>query len=436
MKNFFRYLSLVIAMLLTVGGLSTLAIREQVLKPDVYNQALNQAGVYPAIEDILVTKTAAYIETAAKQVVAQLSNQINPQREAVARLEPLAVWYLNDLVSRQTTPLVAEAAKNLQVTNNMQALTEQGVNYTVGWLAGTQPDPKFMAYIPEPEQLEAVKTEGAIPFVARQLKTEMGLEDLPPCESALEGANNLRLITSGRANEINCQSEEIRMAIARTAQVIKPQIAKTQLAITLESYVEKYQIKTLVDNVFEAVMDLSVFKQELMTFKANLALVEQQAQRALWGSLIFLAIGLVLTEKKRLRTLFLTYMWVGILMLVSAGGYTVAASQAVARAMPDRLIKITDPAISVAQNERLAKALETAVILVVEDWVTSVKFLGGAITALSLLGLLIVHLLSKNQEKKAAKRKLQPELFDEVAVTETKPTKTTASKKKTKAKKK
>lgn len=431
MKRFFRWLALAMVVVMTAGSLSTLAIREQLLKPEVYNQALIQAGVYPAIEDILVTKTAAYVEAAAKQAVGQLANQITPEREVLVRLEPLAVWYLNDLVERQTTPLVAQAARNWRLADNIQAVAEKGVTYGVNWMAGTQPDPKFLAYIPEPEQLKAVRAEGAVPFVVKQLKAEMGIEDLPPCEGLAEAATNLKLVAGGRANEISCQSEEIRAAVTRAGQIIAPQIAKTQLALTLESYIEKYQIRTLANDLFNALLDVSIYKQELMAVRANLAMVQEQAQKALWGSLVFLIIGLGLTEKKRLKTFFVTYLGVGLLMIIGAGMYTLAATNAVAQAMPERLLRISDPVISPAQNERLAGALETAVLLVVKDWVTSVKFLGGSITLLSLLGLLIAYLFSKNQERKNKLQNQQPELFEE-AKTEV----AAAARKKKKAKKK
>ena len=392
MKMWLRYITLILAVILATEGLTLLAISRQVLNPKLYTQALDQSKVYTITADILTTKATAYLIEVEKQFVADLAARSQPQNQTVAKIEPVAVWFLNSIIERQTGQVVQSVSASLEIDKTLLNLSDRGITAFILWLKGQRPDPKIFAYIPDPQNVEAVRSEGVVPFIAKQIQQNAGIADLPACSDNSQVVQNLKLVTQGKVSEITCYSPEIRTILDKTATAVAPKIAQTQLAINIQGWLKQYHLKEIADDLFNLILKVSQIKQNLYQFREAISLSLTVAWGSLGLALMLTVIGLILTEKRRLRTFFLTYLWVGGLMVLGSLIYMVTATQVIARSFPRNLQILSDPSVGADQKTQLVVALKMAATLIVKNWALSTLYAGLTISAVMLLGLLIMFL--------------------------------------------
>jgi hypothetical protein len=400
MKSFFRYFSLIGAILFTVISLSVLTVRAQLLNPQMYTDALEESGVYSSISDILETKTTSYLISAQKQLVSTIADSYNPENQVVQKLEPVVVLFLDSLIDRETEKAVSQVFEKLQVESALKNGSAGVITYSVDWLAGIREDPKFLSYIPDPERLTEIKDQGAVPFFVSQVKQDIGVEDLPPCETVTQVTQNLSTIAQGKISDVTCYSPEIKAVVERGAEVAAPKIAQTQLAMTVNDYLEKYQIRTLVEDLFNSLLNIAYLKQDLYQLREYVIQSKEWAVNGFIISLIMLVIGLILTEKRRIKTLFTVYLVSGISMTVWAVFNMMSLSYLVNKSMPNNLALITDPAISTAQKIALANSIRQAGAYIAQDLVSGMLTIGLLMVAVSLGGLIVVKIFQKRKSKK------------------------------------
>jgi F0F1-type ATP synthase assembly protein I len=234
-----------------------------------------------------------------------------------------------------------------------------------------------------------------VAFIAKQAASNMGLASLPACTSTKEITQNLSLVAQGKVNEISCYSPEVRTVLEKAAGVAAPKIAQSQLAQQLDALLTKYQFKAITNDIFNAVLSISKFKQNLYTLRDVVAQSRTRAMQMLGISFLLLIAGLLLTERRRLKTFFLTYLWAGGIMTMGAFIYVYAAYQSISRNMPIRVLAISDPAVSEAQKLALTKSLETAAAMIARGMMQYTLYAGLILVMGSLLGLSILFIKDK-----------------------------------------
>ncbi len=386
MKQALRLLMFTLAVILTVSSLSLLAFRYQLLNADMYERALSRSGIYTSVTSIVVTKTTAYLTGLQKQYVASVATDRH-QNGSATQFAPVIVWALNSVIEDGTSKIVNQVADTVSFTSILQRGTRRVIHTSTAWLADKQPDPPLLGYLPDKQEVESMKKEGVVPYIVNNVREQSGLANLPPCASPQDVANNLKLITQGKASQLTCYSPSIRSAINSGAAAVRPAVQDSQLADSVNGFLAQYQLKPLAEDLYNSLLTLSVYRQNIYTLKSY---VQQSRTWALWallGSFICLAIGLLLSKgKERMRSALSVYAVSGATMAVGASAYMLVATQYVQTHIPITFARLSDPAITFAQRQEFRESVVTAASMIARDAGMLVFIIGFIMLMLAVAG--------------------------------------------------
>jgi len=312
MRKVFKYILIVLAVILTVGSLSLFTVRQKLLDPDVYTDALRQSGIYEEITDIVEDQLTRELIDVGKTAVAELG--IQEKEDDV--INNVLVWLLNTIIDTQTGTLVSYISDSVGLENLVQQVSEKAILYALEWLSGERETPEFLKYVPTKAELEAVREINVADVIALVTRRAIGIEDLPECANREELITNLNLVKDGRILKLTCTSPELDEVINQTIIRLIPQEMIVTVESTIQGYIDQANLQPIIDQAFTIAIQVAEEKEMLEQVREYVIASKQVIIWMFVFSLLTMIGALLLAESKRLRLFAIIYFISGIIILV------------------------------------------------------------------------------------------------------------------------
>jgi|GEM_PF-3599113 len=380
MRKTFKYILVVLAVILTVGSLALFTVRRQVLDPAVYTDALARSGIYEEITAIAEDRLTQELIAVGKSAVAELG--IAEQEEDV--ISNILVWLLNTVIDSQTGTLVKYISDAVGFDQLVQQASETAIRYSLEWLGGERPTPEFLKYIPTKAELEAARDINVADLIALVTRRALRIENLPACANRDELIQNLELVRDRRFMQLTCTTPELDPIINQSiVDLIPPEIVTT-IEGTVQTYIDRANLQPIIDQAFAVAITIAEKKEALETLREYVIASRQVAIWMLVGSILAMIGALILAEKRRVRLFAIIYFASGLAILVKAAfGYGILPYIVIRSVSFDSLIAWG--ALSPAQSALLIESIKILVVSIIQNLFIAALYLGAIMTAAAAL---------------------------------------------------
>lgn len=318
LSNIFGILAIIVGVL----GLYTLSVWNRALTPDIYTNAFEQSGVYTQVTNLIEAQATEYLKVEGKQIVDNLlaeSDQGILQDDRRILNDELIAWMINTVIDNQTANVVDRLSERIDLEQRVANRTESFLQTTTSWLRGEIESPQIIELIPPSEEVAELEpldlaTAGII-YVG---KLAFGLDDLPLCSSSQSATEALELIAQGNVREIKCTNEQIDLAINSAIESLLPEEPLRRFKDQIGWRIDLYRIENLFESVQDALMQLSVLKEDLRNFREEVQLVRSIALVLIVFSVLFTLLAFLFANERSAKLVLWIFTITGITLFVTA----------------------------------------------------------------------------------------------------------------------
>jgi len=360
MRIIFNRLLLLIAFLTGILGIFNYSIQYQLLNPQLYQDSLDQSGVFSVITDVVEDVVSENLITLQKGVVAQVG-QVRQAESETPIADKIMLTLLNTLIENQTPKLVETIMVRVDFQGNIRQFTFDALAAGTGFLKGEREPGEFFDKIPDPEDVIAFRDASLNQLLYQLTSNRLGSINLPVCTSQSDIQANLNFIREGNPDRVICTNNQIQPLLDAAFGSSLVSGAVGGLETDVQTQFDNFGVTRVIDGMYETILTLSNFKVALLKWQGIVQTNEKAAINLLLISLITLFVGASLKKENRLRALFRTSFYIGLSVLIISIIYKLILSEALVQYTGITRLESISPVLDQNQNLALLSSINSAV---------------------------------------------------------------------------
>ena len=399
MRNFLGYVSVFLVVLLGSISITSIAFQNQALNPELYTDALYQSGVYTQATNVVEEYTTNSVVDLSKSFLEEQKKKRKEEDQKISTIGLEAV--LEYLIQNKSDEFVRAVYKSIDLEGNMQKQTEEEITATVEWLKGNREDPAIYAYIPSVEQMESLEDEGILKSVTViGFLRAFGVSELSECSNEEEIQENLERLQGGKLREVTCTSESLKPIIWEEVLKIVPEELIDKAQANVDDFLEEYNLKPVVDQIFTFIKEMSKFKEYTYTVRDYISYNRYAATTLFFIAVVLSFLVLLLAKGNKFVTFFGMYFAIGFVVVLASLSYRFIISGVVLNSMNFDGLQIESEEVSSATGELFFQSVEKASEKIVYNLANDAIAAGITIILITGIILLIYSAIRNRRELK------------------------------------
>lgn len=360
MRLIITRLLLLLAFLTAVLGIFNYSIQYQLLNPQLYEDALDQSGIFSVATQIVEEVVSDNLISLEKGIVQEVG-KVDSSDQDTTLTDKIILTLINSLIDTQTPRLVNTIMQRVDFEGNVRQYTFQSINDVISFVNGDSQPGEVFEKIPTPESVIAFRDASLNQLLYQLTSDRLGSVTLPVCTSQDDVQQNLNFIKEGSPDRVECTNNQIQPLLdaAFTAPLVSGAIGNVETDI--QNTFDDFGLTRVVDGIYDVVLKISEFKQTLLEMQGIAQTNEKASYNLILISLITLLAGAMLKSADRLKTVLKTSFYVGFSVLVISIVYKLIGSEVLVQYTGITRIKSLSPVLDQNQNIALLSSLNSAV---------------------------------------------------------------------------
>jgi hypothetical protein len=350
MKNTMRHLFAALAIIFGSISLYVLLVANQALTPELYTDALEEAGVYQEISNVIEERVTEGLIESGHDIIDEIVEE-NIEETPYSKA---LVWALNSLLDSQTGTVVEAISDRIGLEQGIQNAFEKDIEFATGWLRGDAELPKFFSYVPSVEAVEEIEENGAFGTMIMAFTEDiLGVTELPECSYSGAETSTLEALSEGNWEGVTCTSDTVRPVIAATVEEFIPPETIENLEDELSKFLETYKLKEVWDWILGSVKDLATFKEAMYDAQGAVMWLHTTGVVVLSLSIVSGLIAIVMSQGTRLKMFISLAVIPGVVLLLGALVFNLFIADSIVDSLNFGGLLISSDKISATQSALL-----------------------------------------------------------------------------------